>query len=150
MCDCDFVQTQIHIKKLVKTRASHKCVECNELIPKGTMMHRVTTLIEGYFDRHYTCLDCEAIAEYISKIDPNFCFCYGKLMETLIASYGSSTRDIESDAKDEGIPSAKEGVVKGSYSIYQLNVPWLTPRIGGNFKLAGDRNNRQEIALIVK
>lgn len=150
MCDCDFVQTDIHVKKLLKIRTPHKCVECNELIPKGTMMHRVTTLIEGYFDRHYTCLDCEAIAEYISKIDPDFCFCYGQLVETLLESYGSSTRDIELEAKDESIPSAKEGAVKGSYSIWRLNVPWLTPRIGGKFKLAGDRNDRQEIALIVK
>lgn len=150
MCDCDLVQTDIHIKKLVKTRSPHKCVECNEPMPKGTMMYRVTTLIEGYFDRHYTCLDCEAIATYMAEIDPNFCFCYGELMETLLESYGSSTRDIESDAKDEGIPSASTGVVKGNYSTYRLNVPWLTPRIGGKFKLAGDRNDRQEIALIVK
>jgi hypothetical protein len=114
-------------------------------MPKRTMMHRVTTLIEGYFDRHYTCLDCEAISEYIAKIDPHFCFCYGELMETLIESYGSSTRDIESDAKDEGFVN----IVKGSYSIYRLNVPWLTPRTGGKFKLAID-NERQETVLVVK
>lgn len=150
MCDCDFVQTDIHIKKLVKTRLPHKCVECDEVMPKGTMMHYVKMLIEGYFDRHYTCLDCEAIAIHLSKIDPDFCYCYGQLIETLRQSYGFSTRDIESDAKDEGIPSAVTGVVKGSYSTYRLNVPWLTPRIGGKFKLTGDRNDRQEIASIVK
>lgn len=150
MCNCDFVQTDIHIKKLVKTRLPHKCIECNELMPKGTMMYHVKTLIEGYFDRHYTCLDCEAIATYLSEIDTHFCFCYGQLMEALLESYGSSTRDIESEAKNEGIPSATNGVIKGRYSTYRLNAPWLTPRIGGKFKLAGDRNDRQEIALIVK
>ncbi len=149
MCDCDFVQTDIHIKKLVKTRSPHKCVECNEQIPKGTEMYYVKTLIEGYFDRHYTCLDCEAIALHLIEIDPHFCYCYGELMETLLESYGASTRDIESEAKDENIPSAVNGVVKGSYSTYRLNVSWLTPRIGGKFKLAGDRNERQEIASVV-
>lgn len=150
MCDCDFISTDIHIKKLVKTKVPHKCVECNELSPKGTMMHYVKTLVEGHFDRHYTCIDCEAIATHLLELDPHFCFCYGQLVETLLEAYGSSTRDIESDAKNEGIPSAPNGVVKGNYSTYRLNVPWLTPRIGGKFKLAGDRNDRQEIAFVVK
>lgn len=118
-------------------------------MPKGTTMYYVKTLVEGHFDRHYTCLDCEAIAAHLLAQDPQFCFCYGQLVETLLESYGSSTRDIESEAKDEGIPSALNGVIKGSYSIYRLNIPWLTPRIGGKFKLAGDRNDRQEITLIV-
>ena len=121
-------------------------------MPKGTMMHRVTTLIEGYFDRHYTCLDCEAIVEYLTKIEPKFCYCYGELVQTLIQAHSTKSRDMETDAKDENIPSAIEGggLVRGEYSIYRLNVPWLTPRIGGKFKLAIERIERQEIALIVQ
>lgn len=153
MCNCDnFVTTDIHDKKLLKTRTPHKCVECGELLPKGTSMYRVTTLIEGYFSRHYTCLDCEEICKYITKIDPSFCYCYGELIETLIESYATSTRDIEVDAREEGIPSAVEGrgVVKGRYSVYRLNVPWLTPRIGGRFKLAIAQSERQTNSLMIE
>ena len=150
MCDCDFVTTDIHTKKVLKTRSPHKCVECGELISKGTMMHRVTTLAEGLFDRHYTCLDCEAISKYLVTTDPDFCICYGELVEVLLTDYGFSTLELEDAAKKEGIPSAfNGGVVKGRYSTYKLDAPWLTPRIGGKFKLAIDENERQLIPLVI-
>lgn len=141
MCDCEPIP-DIHTSKLLKTRTSHKCVECGEAIPKGSVMLRVTTLIEGHFSRDYTCLDCNVIVEHITKIDPDFRYCYGELVETMQEAYGMSTHDIEADAQSEGILSvvADRRVVKGVYSIYRLNVPWLSPRIGGKFKLAIDQS----------
>ena len=88
--------------------------------------------------------DQETISDHFVAIDSDFGICYGELIETFLAS-------IEAIAKEEDIPSAVNGgVVKGNYCIYKLDVPWLTPRIGGKFKLAIDENERQGITLVVQ
>ena len=76
--------------------------------------------------------DCKTIDNHPVAIDPDFCICRGELIDTFLDS-------VEATAKEEGIPSAfNGGVIKGNYCIYKLDVPWLTPRIGGKFKFAID------------
>ena len=107
---CDDGYPDVYNKRLVKPRAIHKCVECGDRVEVGDRMWRVESLLEGQWNRHYTCLDCEAIREHIFKIDPVADVCHGELIECLHYSFLGSDR----------LP----------------NVWWLQSRLGGKFKLA--------------
>lgn len=107
---CDSGYPDVYNKKLVKTRAVHKCVECGDRVEVGDRMWRVEALYDGRWDRHYTCANCEAIRERILKLDPEVDLCHSELIECL--QYGYLDND--------GLPL----------------VWWLQPRLGGKFRLA--------------
>lgn len=65
-------------EKIVKARKPHKCCECKDTIPVGTLYERVSGKWDGVCDTVKTCLTC-------MKIRNDYCdsFNYGELRESL-------------------------------------------------------------------
>lgn len=50
----------------VRTRKDHKCVECRDLIPKGTVCERVSGHFDGAWFADHTCAACADIRSMYS------------------------------------------------------------------------------------
>lgn len=59
----DGERPEFYSDKMVKGRKEHKCCECFETIPKGTVHHRITGKWEGDIDTFRTCPRCKAIRD---------------------------------------------------------------------------------------
>jgi len=68
-----------------KARKAHRCQECKEWIQPGEIYERVSTIFDGEFDEHKTCLGCVSIREEFFKD--------GYYYEQVIADFEEHIRD---------------------------------------------------------
>jgi hypothetical protein len=95
-------------RSLPKARKPHKCHECKELIEPGERYERVSTLYDGNFDEHKTCLGCISIRDEFFKDGYFYCGiieafeehvreCSGIISESAIARLNAGGRAKVSD-----------------------------------------------------
>lgn len=86
-CSCGYGDGEtcdVTVHKIVKGRKDWKCIECHEVIPKGTEHHWLKSLFEGAWEEDRWCMRCDAIREDAVPCAPLGCLyeylreCYGE------------------------------------------------------------------------
>ena len=67
-CDCsiDYDDTYLDVDKTIwrKARKEHECGECSRIIKPGETYELCTTLYDGEWSTHKTCLGCTRIRDH--------------------------------------------------------------------------------------
>jgi len=99
-------------RSLPKARKPHKCHECKDWIQAGERYERVSTLYDGDFDEHKTCLGCVSIRneffkdgyfyeQIIEAFEEHVSECSGIISESAISRLNARGRAKVSDMLHE-------------------------------------------------
>lgn len=86
MCECDDNPPACATSNVRKAAKNHTCFECGGTISKGDLYSYHSGVWDGEVASFKWCDNCTTIANLMRAIDPDFCFCFGGLLEAVTES----------------------------------------------------------------